>query len=100
MVQVQVLGELRTAGREHVQQGAHSVVHARLGAHAGAEAAVDGAPEEPPVHALQVRLRQEPPATLQVKCKTHIPHPLANRDGPDPYTPNEAWLGGNARIAF
>jgi hypothetical protein len=25
--------------------------------------------------------------------KTHIP-PLANRDGHDPYTPNEAWLGG------
>jgi hypothetical protein len=33
-------------------------------------------------------------AKVQVKCRTHIPHPLADRDGPDPNPPNKAWLYG------
>jgi hypothetical protein len=38
--------------------------------------------------------------TAQVKCKTHTPPAIANRDRPDPYTPNTAWLGGIPRIAY
>jgi hypothetical protein len=37
-------------------------------------------------------------AEVQVKCKPHTP--LANRDGPDPYTPNKAWWEDVPRIAF
>ena len=43
---------------------------------------------------ILVRRREDPARddslTTQVKCETRIPHTLANRDGPDPYTPNRA----------